>query len=104
MNKLGFILSNYKAKLQVEIKSLQKKLNSVNNNLISKIRNIFLIIKLNKELKEKKEILIFLDNYINNLKNTNYNLLEKIVTKEAILKIKSSNLTDLKTILNSILK
>lgn len=70
--KLGLILLNKKMKLQLEIRYLEKVLGNCNGSIIEKIKNFFSknkYSKLNKELKEKKEYLKFIINYMDNNKD-----------------------------------
>lgn len=101
MNKFGFVLNNYKAKLQIEIKSLNKKLDGINNeDFFLKIKHLYLKYKLKKRLKEKREILKYIKEYINYIKKEEPSKLDIILSVEESSKLKNLKIKQLDKFLN----
>lgn len=94
--KLGFVLTNYRAKLQVEKAILKKKIKNE-----SWFNKLFKNRKLNKKIKETDEMILYITKYIKSLESNNKECLDKIVSDTFISK-KQMNLEELKIFINNL--
>lgn len=101
MNKLGLVLVNQKMKLQMEIKHLEKSLDTSNYSFLDKIKYFFQkrnYKKLNKELKEKKVYLKFITKYIEEKKDK----MDMIISDDLVKVLNKKNFNESKEILKKL--
>lgn len=93
--KLGFVLTNYRAKLQVEKVILKKRLN--NKSWLK----LFIDRKVKKQIKELDDKILYITNYIKNLELNDKDHLDKIVSDTFISK-KQMKLEELKDFIDNL--
>ena len=101
MNKLGLVLVNQKMKLQMEIKHLEKSLDTSKYSFLDKIKYFFQkrnYKKLNKELKEKKVYLKFITKYIEEKKDK----MDMIISDDLVKILNKKNFNESKEILKKL--
>ena len=100
-NKLGLVLINQKMKLQMEIKHLEKSLDTTNFTFLHKIKLFFKknkYHKLKSELKIKKDYLKFITKYIENNKEK----MDIIIDNDLVKKLNKKNFEESKQILKNL--
>lgn len=100
-SKLGLILINQKMKLQLEIKHLEKVLDTSNYTFLDKVKYFFKknkYYKLKSELKIKKDYLRFITKYIENNKEK----MDIIVDNDLVKALNKKNFDESKEILKNI--
>ena len=99
-NKLGLILINQKMKLQLEIKHLEKSIDTSNYSFLEKVKLFFKknkYHKLKSELKIKNNYLKFITEYIENNKEK----MDIIIDNDLVKKLNKKNFDESKEILKN---